>query len=250
MIDIHTHILPGIDDGAKTSDESIKLLETLGEQGVKKVVFTPHYYGRNRSVSRFLKLRDEAFEKIKDYHGGISVLKGCECNLATCANTDFAELKSLAIEGTRYILTELSFENKWDNRLFSKLNGLLDTGLIPVVAHAELYPAVQHKPELVHQLISTGCLIQVNCDSFADKRIFPLVKALINHAQVHCLGSDTHNLHTRFPKYGAAAEKIIQEFGQATMDSLQDAMDKILADRQVEIKPSTPVKRSLLGKYA
>lgn len=249
MIDFHTHVLPGIDDGAKDLDESLKLLADLDKQGVRKVVFTPHYYGRNKSVSKFLKQRDEAFLKVKDaYHGEIAFVKGCECNLSTCANIDFSELKPLAIEGTRYILTELSFEKEWTDGLFSKLNRLLDVGLVPVIAHMELYPVVQKKPQLVHQLIEMGCLIQVNCDSFLNGKTFPLVRALVNHSQVHCIGSDTHNLITRPPMYRSATDKIIEEFGQPTLDYLQDTMKKILANVSIEIRPSNPVKRSIFGK--
>lgn len=249
MIDFHTHILPEIDDGSKSVEESLKLLNALEAQGVTKVVFTPHYFGIKKSISQFLEQREEAFQKIKEcYHGNISFIKGCEFNLAKCMNSDFSELKPIAIEGTVYILTELSFDVKWRPYIFSRINELLDVGLTPVVAHVELYPAVMRNPELVHRLISMGCLIQVNCDSFLNKRTLPLVKALISHSQAHCLGSDTHNLTLRPPRYQAAYEIITKEFGQSAARSLQENMQKILANETVDTKLSEPIKRNIFGK--
>ncbi len=72
--------------------------------------------------------------------------RACECNVCTCADSDLRKLRALAIEGTPYILTELSFEKEWEPRLFDRLDGSLQNELIPVIAHAGLYPAVRKNP--------------------------------------------------------------------------------------------------------
>ena len=147
MIDFHTHILPGIDDGSESVRQSCALLETLAALGVDTVLLTSHYYGMRRGSESFLSEREEAWERLcKAYNGNVRLRKACECNVCTCADSDLRKLRALAIEGTPYILTELSFEKEWEPRLFDRLDGLLQNELIPVIAHAGLYPAVRKNP--------------------------------------------------------------------------------------------------------
>ena len=91
MTDIHTHILPGIDDGAKDEKVSEEMLSALYAQGVRRVVFTPHYYGNHRSPQDFLKLRSEAYEKIKGVvPAGMQTALGAEVHFSetVAANAD------------------------------------------------------------------------------------------------------------------------------------------------------------------
>lgn len=250
MTDIHTHILPSVDDGAKDVEESLGLLEESERQGVDVTVLTPHYYGRNRGVEEFLRRRAAAFQKLKEgYRGGIRLVEACECNICTCANSDFSELRALTIGGTRYLLTELSFEDEWSGKLWERLYALLDLGMVPVVAHVELYPAVVRRPALAHRLAEAGCLLQFNCDSVLQKEKLGLVDALARHNQLHCLGSDAHNLERRPPRYKAAAESIVSRYGKDFFDGLQVNMRDILSDRTVATQPSAPVKKNIFGQY-
>ncbi len=250
MLDLHTHILPGIDDGAQDVSESTALLDLLQRQGVDTVVLTPHYYGRRKNVERFLEGREGAFRKLQAaYHGGIRLMKGCECNISTCANIDFGDLASLAIENTHYILTELSFEREWNEKFWERVYNLLEKGLVPVVAHIELYPAVVRNPQFAYRLIQVGCLLQINCDSVLDKRKYKFIKALIHHDQAYCLGSDTHNTYNRPPHYQEAVEILERDFGTEFCNSLQENMRKIISDEPIERKPTTPIKRTLFGRW-
>jgi len=248
MIDLHTHILPGIDDGSSSVEESCAILSALADQGVDNVVFTPHYYGLRRGVDNHLERRARAFELLKSkYNGPINMFLGCECNIARCTNSNFDELVPLAINGTRYILTELSFEAEWDDFMWGRIDKLLQTGLTPVIAHVELYPPVRKTPSYVARLISLGCVIQVNCDSVVSAD--PLVKAILAHGQAHCLGSDTHNMTLRPPKYGEAAKLISDEFGGNMLDGMEENMRLILEDKYLYINVGEPIKKSLFGKY-
>ena len=111
------------------------------------------------------------------------------------------------------------------------------------------YPAILKKPQLVHRLVEEGCLIQINCQSVLDEERFALIKALIDHGQVHCLGSDTHNKEKRPPRYMEAVEKLSALFGQDLVYALQANMQNILADNCIEPLAGTPVTRTLLGRY-
>lgn len=249
MIDIHTHIIPEVDDGSKSVEESVKLLEKLERQGVDKVALTPHYYGRNKNITKFLGNRRAGYEKLRQaYTGKIRLVEGCECNISTCANGDFTDLEALTLGNTRYILTEMSFESEWDNEMWSRLNKLLDTGLVPVIAHVELYPAVNKKPQIAYRLVRFGCLLQINCDSVIDKTKYELVKALIRHGQAYCLGSDTHNLDKRPPHYAEAVQTLKTDFGTELIERMQENMENILSDKPVKTLPTTPINRTFFGK--
>lgn len=232
MIDFHTHILPGIDDGASAPEESVALLEELSRQGVDTVILTPHYYGRRRNVRTFLSEFDHAYGILREaYRGEINLIRGAECNISTCANSDFSELKALSIGDTNFLLTELSFEKKWTEAFWERIDNLLIEGLIPVIAHVELYPAVRRHKEYAVRLTEMGCLLQINCDSLFEHKFQKLLDFLFDNQLVSCLGSDTHNLSTRPPHYQIATSVIQKRYGDMSLDYVQASMVSILLGR-------------------
>ena len=251
MIDFHTHILPQIDDGSSCVEESTALLESLEEQGVTDVLLTPHYYGRWKGVEDFLRSREDSFSLLSAaYKGRIALRRACECNIATCANTRLSDLKPLAVEGTDYILIEMSFTPAWEDKLLFRVEELMaETGLTPVIAHVELYPAVQRPPALASELVRMGCLLQINCDSVAKGRKNDLVFALLRHSMAHCLGSDTHNTVVRPPLYRQAIRRIEETFGEGYVGAMQANMRRILKGEKVVPVFGAPVKKGLFGNY-
>lgn len=251
MIDFHCHLAPNVDDGACSVQESIQMLESLENQGVRCVVATPHYYGVHLAVNDFLQKRDAALSALKsEYKGNVKIVGGSEINLFTCLNADLADLAPLAIEGTRYALVEASFEKSWGQEWWNKLDGFVrSTRLIPVIAHVEKYPAVWCNPSLVCKLIEHGCLIQVNCDSLTDGGKFSLASALLKHGNVHFLGTDAHNVSSRPPKYSAAAEKIAALYGTGILERLKNNAINALSDAFVTVEDYTEVKKISLFKF-
>ena len=233
MIDLHTHILPAIDDGAKDTVESVKILEELKKQGVDTVVLTPHYYCQKRSVDDFLQQRSQSFDSIKEHiPEGIKTVLGAEVNIDSYRSKDFKCLSPLAISGTDYILIEMPHSVDWTSSLLDKIENLIDsTYLIPIIAHAEKYTSPQKKPSLINDLISMGCLIQCTCDSFLHN--MPFAKALIKNRQVHCLGSDAHNMKDRYPVYNDGTNFLAKQFGQQQLDLIQNNMELILQNKQI-----------------
>lgn len=247
MIDFHTHVLPALDDGAKSVEESLKLLEMLETQGVDTVVLSSHYYGRHRNVKSFLGEYERAYAKLRGaYTGPIRLVRGAECNISTCANSDFSELKALSVGDTRYLLTELSFAKKWSTEFWERIDNLLLAGLVPVIAHVELYPAIRRNPQIACELVGMGCVLQVNCDSVLDKKLSKLTDLLFRHDLVACIGSDTHNTDSRPPKYGDAVETLNRTYGEQITVRLQERMQKILADETIKTD-FTPIQRTLFG---
>lgn len=246
MTDIHTHILPGIDDGAKDEKVSEEMLSALYTQGVRRVVFTPHYYGQHRSPQDFLKLRSEAYEKIKGVvPAGMQTALGAEVHFSetVAMNTDCV---ALSVGDTRYILIEFPFLYDWPATLLQKLRYFMDeTEKIPVIAHFCRYSQVRKNPGILSDLADMGCLLQANTSAFLDKRDKGLVFAAMRHGLVHCLGTDCHNTAERAPNYMQAAEAIKKAgYGEA-LEKIEETMENILADRYIPREKHTPVKKFL-----
>lgn len=249
MVDLHTHILPHIDDGAKDTEMSAAMLKAEKKQGVSTVVLTSHYYGKKRSPAEFIEHRNSLYDHIKPrIPSDLKVLLGAEVHFTGVNNAEYGELCKLAIEGTKYILIEFPFTNAWTKSLLDRLNDFIYyTDYTPIIAHAERYREIWKKPSLITELVSMGCLIQVNISSFVDKRVKKLAYAMLKHGYVHCLGTDAHDMSVRAPDW-SVKEKLLDEGYSAEWNRAQEIMEKVVAGEQVRVEIGKPVKK-FLGKY-
>ena len=250
MIDIHTHILPRLDDGAKDSNMSIAMLNSLREQGVQTVVFTPHYYGKRSTPEEFFKRRNASYVHIKErIPENISVRLGAELHFTGINMPENDVLCKFAIDGTRYILMEFPFTTAWTMELKERLSDFVrDTNYTPIIAHAERYAEVQKNPALLAEFVRMGCLVQVNASSFLGGREKKLAFALLKHGFVHCIGTDAHDMGERAPMF-ASAKKAVEKAGLlAEWQRAEDIMKKVIAGEQVPPETGTPVKK-FLGMY-
>ncbi len=250
MIDIHTHILPRFDDGAKDMDTAEKMLRAELEQGVHTVVLTPHYYGKRFSPEQFLQQRREAFERLKPYiPEGLDVRLGTEVHFTGINLPPYEELCKLAIEGTKYILLEFPFTTAWAGLLLEQLADFVgETGYTPIIAHVERYVEVLHEPSIVSELVRMGCLIQVNTGAFLDKQARKLAKVLLKRGLVHCIGTDAHDMEGRAPNM-AQTKQTLEKAGLSTeWERTQRIMKGVVEGRQVCVEPEKRV-RKLFGRY-
>ena len=250
MIDIHTHILPHIDDGAKNTQMSAEMLKTLKKQGVETVVLTPHYYGKRSNPQSFLQRRNDMFAHIQGIiPDGLQVKLGAEVHFTGINMPENDEICKLAIEGTEYILFEFPFTIAWTGELMTRLSDFMrDTNYTPIIAHVERYPEVKKNPALVFDLARMGCLIQVNASAFLDKREKKLAFALLKHGFVHCLGTDAHNLDSRPPDMLTAKETVEKAGYAEAWKRAENIMKDVVEGRQVRVEYGSPVKK-ILGMY-
>lgn len=231
MVDFHTHILPGIDDGSDSADISLKMLKRLYAQGVSKVILTPHFYMQQYDVRTFLNRREKAFkilfeaaqgeENIPKIALGTEVLMFPE----TCGLDD---LKSLCIEGTNYMLLEMPF-SEWSNSTYENVGRIMNRGIIPIIAHFERYRHYNKTLEYLYRLRDMGCVIQSNAEFF--RGFFGRRKAikLVGEEMIDLLGSDCHDLEARGPEISGAfelIEKKIGEFGCENIDYMTNLVLK------------------------
>ena len=250
MIDIHTHILPGLDDGAKTEEIALAILQEEISQGVSEIVFTPHYYGKRRSPEEFCEKCNAVLTDLKNnLPDGIQVRLGAEVHFTGLNMPAYDSLCKLAIEGTKYILLELPFMEAWSQSLLRGLEYFIEeTGYTPIIAHVERYEEVLKKPMLASVLVDMGCLLQVNAQAFLERGEKKFAFALLKHGLVHCLGSDAHDLGGRSPKW-IEAKHAVEKAGLG--EAWQNCMDNtatVLADGVVERKYGKPIKK-IFGIY-
>ena len=140
MIDFHSHILPMLDDGSKSVDESLEMLRMLSEQGVKRVVATPHFYANDESVDDFLKRRAESFERLKGHLTDDlpEIMLGAEVRYYNGISR-LDRLRKLTVENSRLLLLEMSTA-KWTEYVVNELIELSNSGDLTVaLAHIERY---------------------------------------------------------------------------------------------------------------
>jgi len=249
MIDIHTHILHSLDDGAKDVETSLAMLAKEKEDGVSEVVFSPHYYGKKRSLEQFLDQRAHAFSTLVAVESlGIKMRLGAEVYMTGVNDPSNDTLVSLAIENTKCVLVELPFVGVWKKSLIERLSFFAsDTGYTPIVAHVERYEYARRDPRILTKLVKAGCLLQLNASAFTEKDSERFAFALLKHGMVHCLGTDAHNVEDRAPDYALAKKRVISAGYEREWERVQTHMRRLLDGETIEIK-CTPVKK-FFGVY-
>ncbi len=230
MVDFHTHILPGIDDGSPDTETSVLMLRNLYSQGIGKVVVTPHFYMTRDNIDDFLKRRERAAvslsKAVKGKKDIPQVVLGAEVLLYP-EIIGIDKIDKLCIAGTNYLLVEMPFD-KWSNRQYDVLEKLRTGGIIPIIAHVERYIKMQKDKSMIPHLLDIGCMIQVNSSFF--KSAFTrrkAVKMLLSDA-VHFIGSDCHELKSRRPDTGEAYEIIEKKCGDYGIENLEYIADLVL----------------------
>ncbi|MBP5288910.1 MAG: hypothetical protein J6Z79_03450 [Clostridia bacterium] len=211
--DIHSHLLPGIDDGARHVSESESILCQLREEGLTHLAFTPHFYPAHDSIDRLLSRREASARRLAESpgFGAFTPAFGAEVYL-TEALFNHEGIARLCYEGTRFILTELEYGVPFGKGVERKLERLInDLSLVPVLAHIERFPYLLNSPELVAYLREMGCLCQMNLDSFGNVFMKRKMLRLAGEGMVDYLGQDLHRTSIDSRK----KKKILSEIDRA-----------------------------------
>ncbi len=234
MIDIHTHILPYIDDGSPNVEASIEMLRSLSEQGVKKVVLTPHFYAYRTDVEGFIKKRDKALnallEELKKTPIDISLYLGAEVlyfdDVWAVDNLD-----ALTIKGTKYIMIEMPF-TKWTDSIMVKISRLTSKGFIPIIAHVDRYITKQKGLSYFYQLAEQGALLQVNTSSVLSFYNRIRLRPLFKKGVITLFGTDCHNMAVRPPVYKECLPYIKKLVSKRRYQYMIDRQNSVLKKAQ------------------
>lgn len=230
LLDAHTHMLPQMDDGSSSVEESLQMIRASVSQGVSAIAMTPHFYPRRESPQRFLKRREQAAQALiraaEQEPGMPGILLGAEAEyFEGISRSDMIE--ALCIGRSRVLLIEMPFCN-WNQRMLNELLLLRNSrGIIPLLAHVERYLSDQ-RAETVQELCDAGILIQANASFFLRRTSAHRAMRMLKNGQIHLLGSDSHNMRSRPPNLGLAVERICSKCGERELERLKDMQQLVL----------------------
>ncbi len=228
MTDLHTHILPGMDDGAQTVQDALAMLRTEAQQGVDTVALTPHFSIKDEPVSDFLARREKAYQQLINELKGQThpeLVMGAEVAW-TQGMPDWPDLEALCYEGTRILLVELPV-TPWTHEMFRQLYSLEGRrGILPMIAHVERYLHCQEK-RVIGRLLDMGYPVQVSAEALLH--MTSRRKALdlfVNYDAL--LISDCHDISHRKPNMGAALKVMEKKLGHHMAWDLASLTDDAL----------------------
>ncbi len=240
MIDVHCHVLPGIDDGSRSVEMSLEMLHELKRQGVHKVIATPHFYPMSDSPEHFLKARNEAYLKLKEHLDD-------DCpEMALGAEVMYFEgisryegLRDFRVSGTKMLLLEMPFM-PWTSRAIDEVIRLsASSDLIIMLAHIERYFRYQKRNfwerSIWEVFAENGILMQSNAEALLDKKTRRITIKNIKNGIVSFIGTDSHNMTSRAPNLEDAYLEIENALGSDYVEDLIDLQERFYGTAGIQV---------------
>lgn len=231
VIDFHSHILPGIDDGSASVEESVAMLRMEAEQGISHVVATPHFYARYDDPEHFLKKRDRAEQLLRQEMEKRSDLPrismGAEVYFFRgISESDF--LPRLTIGTESCILIEMP-SVPWSDEMYRELAAIWERrGILPIIAHIDRYIGPFRTHKIPQRLTELPVFVQANADFFLERSTAAMAMRMLKADQIQLLGSDCHNMDSRKPNLGAAVARIERKLGSDALATVCSYESKAL----------------------
>lgn len=234
MVDIHCHLLFGVDDGSDSIKESIEMLKRAKNQGIDAIILTPHYrhgmfdYDKARIVAHFKELLPYAkeigvqLELGTEYHVNSEMIDRLRCG--SC----------LTLGGTRYVLTEYEYHTEY-GYIKNNTEELMRQGFTPVIAHVERYKCMVDKLERARELQACGALVQINCDAvlgLSGREEKKYTKKLLKAGYVNVIASDSHGIETRVCHMDKCYAYVAKKFGADAADLLMEKTPRKIFNSQ------------------
>ena len=223
ITDFHSHILPGIDDGSASVEESIEMLKLEASQGIRHVIATPHFYANHDTPERFLARRDRAEAKLREamaqYEGLPELSVGAEVYFFP-GISDCDAIKALTIGKSRCILLEM-LEYSWPESAYQQIEKIYTKqGLTPIIAHVDRYISPLRDRGIPGRLAKLPVAVQANASFFLRPSTARMALRMLRRGQIHVLGSDCHNLTTRRPNLSDAVQTIQRRLGEESLQRI------------------------------
>lgn len=217
FIDIHTHILPGVDDGAQNMEEALELLRLAWENGTGAMILTPHYRGKfkKNTPEQLMGIFEELSRQAAKQFPGLRLYLGNEAGNEHELSDKLLSGRVLTLAGTRYVLLEFA-EQCYRSRVLSSVLDLVNSGYIPIIAHVERYDIFRKHGSLAEEVIDMGALLQVNAESIMGSQGFALkryCRKLLKKGRVHFVASDAHDPEERPPLLRDCYEWVCKRYG-------------------------------------
>lgn len=224
VVDMHCHILPGIDDGSQSMESTLKMLKIAAEEGITHMVATPHFKKDRHSArpSTIKRLASEVQKLCEENQLDIRIYPGNEVMFFGDMEEAFDEGVLTTMNGSDYLLIEYYPDDDW-GRIRRGVETVQSLGLHPVVAHAERFMELRKDAEKVYELRSMGALIQVNASSIAGDQGFmtkQYVKKLLKEQAVDFVGTDAHHYESRAPRMLKCTEYLYKKYDRKYVNKI------------------------------
>lgn len=253
MIDFHTHILPNIDDGAKSIEETFNLIKEAKSAGFEGIILTSHYmegYYETDTPEREVWLK-AIYDNLQTKNIDTKLYLGNEIYMSKNMIELLEKGKASTINDTSYVLFELPL-NIEPLDLYDIIYEMIQYKLVPVLAHPERYSFVQKEPELVYDLIQKGVLMQANYGSvigqYGEKAKI-IVKKLLENNMIHFLGTDVHRQNTIYSKIPEILTELNSLIGAEKLKNLTTINPWLaIKNKRIDIIEPDPVKLTFKEK--
>jgi len=248
MIDLHCHILPGLDDGAGTLDDALDMARRAEEEGIRTIVATPHVYRESvnwKDFSIIEEKRRELEEALDVNNIKVQILCGAEVHIFHgLIEAVRKNRSSLVLNGSSYMFVEFP-----PNHVFAGIKklffNLMSEGIIPIIAHPERNSVFVQNPTLLYELVQLGALTQVNSGSFLGlygDRAREAVFTQLDLNLVHFIGSDGHSAHSLSTRMKDAVERAGMIIGERRALALvKENPQAVIADQPLmSLEPPIP----------
>lgn len=220
FIDIHCHCLPGVDDGAADIEESLRMIVSAYEDGIREIICTPHFHYRRGHVCKeeLEKVFRELCERVWQECPGIQMHLGNELYYDNDLCERLAKKEVCTLAGTDYVLVEFSPQTGHEV-IYHAMRELIQEGYNPVLAHVERYDCYVKKPVLAKELAEMGVYLQVNAGAVlgdAGRKTAGFIKKLFRAGLVHFVATDAHDTETRMPQLARCAAYVNKKYGRET----------------------------------
>lgn len=250
MIDIHSHVLPKIDDGPVTWEDTMAMLRQAEEDGTKEVAITHHilsnldYEREGEIITKFKELQ----ERIKIEKIGIKIHLGAE--IYSQPDMELCHTISTYNDNKKYFLVEFPMQGI-PTFVADHFFALISDGMVPIIAHPERNGGVIRKPERAYEFVQRGALLQMNAGSILGRHGAPVkdtATILLNSDLVHFVGSDGHNTKRRPLQLGAARNAVAEGWGEYRANLLfQENPGKVIAGEPINPQEPLPIQPLLKG---
>ena len=218
FVDIHTHILPSVDDGAENMQEACEMVRMAWQDGTKVLFLTPHYRGDCRHYSPqnlqevFLQLREQVAEEMPD----VRLFLGTEIRYDAEVPEKLAQGQILSMGGSDFVLLEFGTQ-AIKSQILMGVTEVLRYGFVPIIAHAERCDAFHAFPALIDEVRDMGGYIQINADSIMGAYGFAMKRfshKLLKERKVHFVATDSHHSQKRPPLLNKCFLRVSKKYGE------------------------------------
>ena len=238
LVDMHCHILPGIDDGSRNMEQSINMIKIAYDEGIRTIILTPHYHPAKgtHNISKWEETYEKLKTKVKSENIDIDFYLGAELFYTHDASEYIENGQVISMSGSDYMLVEFRPETEF-SLIKSAVYDILSAGKKPIIAHIERYDCIVGNIERVEDLIDLGAYIQVNASTVTGGMGLSIkffIKKLLKRNLVHFIGTDAHSDGHRSPRMAECFKYIAKKCGEEyALEVMRDNALKIISNQEI-----------------